>query len=56
MSESIRLREEISRLQSELEKHQKLLHQLQKKCVHDFQVTVLARTCTKCLRTESLYY
>lgn len=56
MSESSRLREEIIRLQSELEKRQKQLSQLQKLCPHDFQETSLTRTCTKCWLTESLYY
>ncbi|WP_164684737.1 hypothetical protein [Brevibacillus reuszeri] len=56
MSESSQLREEIIRLQSELEKRQKQLIQLQKHCQHDFQETSLTRTCTKCSLTESLYY
>ncbi|WP_289136561.1 hypothetical protein [uncultured Brevibacillus sp.] len=56
MSESSRLREEIIRLQSELEKRQKQLSQLQKHCAHDFQETSLTRTCIKCSLTESLYY
>lgn len=56
MSESSQLREEIIRLQSELEKRLKQLSQLQKHCQHDFQETPLTRTCTKCSLTESLYY
>lgn len=56
MSESSQLREEIIRLQSELEKRQKQLIQLQKQCLHVFQETSLTRTCTKCSLTESLYY
>ncbi|MGG1661489.1 hypothetical protein [Brevibacillus sp. NRS-1366] len=56
MKETIRLREEIMRLQAELDKHQKALTELQQKCEHEFHETSLVRTCSKCSWTESLYY
>lgn len=56
MKEALRLRAEIARLEVELERLKRQLHLLQNECEHEFIETPLARTCTKCLQTESLYY
>lgn len=56
MEEALRLREEIARLREEVQEHQRQLLALQKSCTHQFQESPLARTCVKCLLTESLYY
>ncbi|WP_169791940.1 hypothetical protein [Brevibacillus choshinensis] len=56
MDEAIRLREEIRRLQESIQEHHHQLLSLQQSCAHQFQESTLARTCVKCLFTESLYY
>ncbi|MFD2371230.1 hypothetical protein ACFSO0_15005 [Brevibacillus sp. GCM10020057] len=56
MEEAIRLREEILRLQKAILEHQRQLLLLQQNCAHSFREGLLARTCEKCLLTESLYY
>jgi hypothetical protein len=56
MEEALFLVKEIERLQAAMEDCQKRLSALQKACDHQFAETVLARTCVKCLLSESLYY
>ncbi|WP_198159917.1 hypothetical protein [Brevibacillus parabrevis] len=56
MNEALRLRAEIARLEVDLESLKRQLFHLQKQCAHEFVETSLARTCSKCLQTESLYY
>ncbi|MGN7470298.1 hypothetical protein [Brevibacillus sp. SAFN-007a] len=56
MNEALQLRAEIARLEADLEQRKRELRLLQKECEHEFVETPLARTCAKCLQTESLYY
>lgn len=56
MEEAARLREEILRLQEAIREHRRQLLMLQQSCAHKFKEDRLARTCVKCLLTESLYY
>ncbi|WP_409174464.1 hypothetical protein [Brevibacillus fortis] len=56
MEEASRLREEISRLEAELEQSKQQLRMIQQDCSHFYIETPLTRTCSKCLQTESLYY
>ncbi|GED24399.1 hypothetical protein BAG01nite_05010 [Brevibacillus agri] len=56
MNDVLQLRKEIARLEVDLERLKRQLAHLQKACAHEFVETPLARTCAKCLQTESLYY